>query len=160
MLLLYVKLNAAGSCSALWSGTPILTWPKHRYKLCSRVASSVAYATGFGAEMVVSSLQEYEERAIRLANGFHRKAESPTTSTEFGQNDEYTLINLRRNIFLNRDQMPLFDTKRWVRNLEKGYKAAWIRWVDGSESGNNESGCISVYDDDPVMVQSFDEEFN
>jgi len=36
----------------LWSGTPILTWPRHRYKMCSRVAASVAHATGFGGDMV------------------------------------------------------------------------------------------------------------
>lgn len=30
----------------LWSGTPILTYPKYDFKMCSRVAASVAYATG------------------------------------------------------------------------------------------------------------------
>ncbi|KAK5672389.1 hypothetical protein QVD99_001156 [Batrachochytrium dendrobatidis] len=30
----------------LWSGTPIITYPKYDFKMCSRVAASVAYATG------------------------------------------------------------------------------------------------------------------
>ncbi|KAJ3216510.1 hypothetical protein HDU67_009377 [Dinochytrium kinnereticum] len=30
----------------LWSGTPLLTFPKYGFRMCSRVAASVAYATG------------------------------------------------------------------------------------------------------------------
>ncbi|KAJ3102705.1 hypothetical protein HDU97_000318 [Phlyctochytrium planicorne] len=30
----------------LWSGTPLLTFPKYSFRMCSRVAASVAYATG------------------------------------------------------------------------------------------------------------------
>lgn len=136
--------------SVLWSGTPVLTWPKHRHKMCSRVAASVVHATGFGGEMVVSNIQEYEERAVFLAQSSY-----PETVT--GENDQNVLINLRRNLYLNRDQMPLFDTRRWVRNLETGYSAAWGRWVDGSESDNNRSGCIYVHDDDPIMVRFYED---
>ncbi|KAJ3123283.1 hypothetical protein HK098_002071 [Nowakowskiella sp. JEL0407] len=34
----------------LWSGTPILTYPKYDFKMCSRVAASIAYATGNWSE--------------------------------------------------------------------------------------------------------------
>ncbi|KAJ1926674.1 hypothetical protein IWQ60_003589 [Tieghemiomyces parasiticus] len=51
----------------LWSGTPLLTWPRHRHKLCSRVAASVALATGAGEAMIVETDHEYEERAVQLA---------------------------------------------------------------------------------------------
>jgi protein O-GlcNAc transferase len=51
----------------LWSGTPVLTYPRHRHKMCSRVAASIAYATGYGDEMTVYSEQEYEDRAVRYA---------------------------------------------------------------------------------------------
>ncbi|KAF9429952.1 hypothetical protein BGZ94_008908 [Podila epigama] len=51
----------------LWSGTPILTFPKYGHKMCSRVGASIAYATGYGNEMVVSSEEEYEERAVSYA---------------------------------------------------------------------------------------------
>jgi predicted O-linked N-acetylglucosamine transferase (SPINDLY family) len=124
--------------------------------MCSRVAASVAHATGFGGEMVVSSLQEYEERAVSWANGLHHE---PSAVPGSGTNDQNTLINLRRNLYLNRDQMPLFDTQRWTRNLEKGYEAAWRQWVVGSEGGSYRSGCIFVHDDDPISVRLYDQEF-
>ncbi|KAG0070858.1 hypothetical protein BGZ89_012279 [Linnemannia elongata] len=53
----------------LWSGTPVLTFPKYNHKMCSRVGASIAYATGHGHEMVVSSEEEYEERAVKFAQG-------------------------------------------------------------------------------------------
>ncbi|KAI8597897.1 glycosyl transferase family 41-domain-containing protein [Dissophora ornata] len=53
----------------LWSGTPILTFPKYSHKMCSRVGASIAYATGHGNEMVVTTEEEYEERAVQFAQG-------------------------------------------------------------------------------------------
>ncbi|TPX35753.1 hypothetical protein SmJEL517_g01934 [Synchytrium microbalum] len=80
----------------LWSGTPIISYPKYDFKMCSRVAASVAYATGswdpqrgnpfadkgerglangpqrlmdpmlLGHQMVVNSYEEYEERAVEF----------------------------------------------------------------------------------------------
>lgn len=123
-----------------------MTWPKHRFKMCSRVAASVAHATGFGHEMIVSSLKEYEERAVWFGDNLHP-----------GQQDERNpLVSLRKNLFMNRDHMPLFDTRRWTGNLEKGYKEAWERWANGSEGSNRKSGNIFIHDDEPVIVRSFD----
>ncbi len=51
----------------LWSATPVLTWPRHMHKMCSRVAASIVHATGFGDEMTVHSEREYEQRAVQLA---------------------------------------------------------------------------------------------
>ncbi|SPO23110.1 related to UDP-N-acetylglucosaminyltransferase [Ustilago trichophora] len=51
----------------LWSATPVLTWPRHAHKMCSRVAASIVHATGFGEEMTVHGEQEYEDRAVQLA---------------------------------------------------------------------------------------------
>lgn len=51
----------------LWSGTPILTFPRYSHKMCSRVGASIAYATGHGPEMIVHSEKEYEDRAVKLA---------------------------------------------------------------------------------------------
>ncbi len=31
-------------------------------------------------------------------------------------------------------QSKLFDTRQWVRDLEKGYDEAWTRWVLGVDS--------------------------
>lgn len=79
--------------------------------------------------MVVDSLSAYEERAVRLALSI-----TPTSfrrsTVESGQ-PEGELATLRRDLFFNRETMPLFDTLRWTRNLEKGYEEAWRRWVRG-----------------------------
>lgn len=57
------------SADILWSGTPVLTWPKHRHKMASRVAASIVAATGLGEQMIVDSEQAYEDRAVELATG-------------------------------------------------------------------------------------------
>ncbi|KAE8227248.1 hypothetical protein CF319_g268 [Tilletia indica] len=57
----------------LWSATPVLTWPRHQHKMCSRVAASIVQATGFGDQMIVNSEQEYEDRAVELALGLQHE---------------------------------------------------------------------------------------
>ncbi|XP_055340855.1 UDP-N-acetylglucosamine--peptide N-acetylglucosaminyltransferase 110 kDa subunit-like isoform X2 [Paramacrobiotus metropolitanus] len=49
----------------LWAGTPMITYPKET--LASRVASSQLAALGM-PELIASSLDEYEEIAVRLGN--------------------------------------------------------------------------------------------
>ena len=121
--------------SVLWAGTPIITWPKHRTKMCSRVGASIAYATGFGNYMVVDSLDEYEARAIRYARSvwYESFQDGSGAIRRRGRGD---LMELRRNLYLNREEMPLFDTLRWTRNLEKGLAEAWRRWIAGTCFGN------------------------
>ncbi|KAJ3337691.1 hypothetical protein HDU93_000698 [Gonapodya sp. JEL0774] len=41
------------------------------------------------------------------------------------------LVRLRRRLFLNREDMPLFDTAKWVRDLERGILDCWARWERG-----------------------------
>ena len=146
----------------------MVTFPKHRHKMCSRVAASMAAATGFGRQMVVHSLQEYEDRAVDLATGL-RYTQIPDEQTMRRGSGE--LIALRRNLFLNRDRMPLFDTERWTRNLEKAYWEAWRRWVEGTQfelsdewlaCGGPEklSGCIWVHDDTPVDIVDYNSQFD
>lgn len=136
--------------------------------MCSRVGASIAYATGLGEHMVVSSAEEYERRAVELANSV-RYTYLPGPSGEKERRGHGTLIDLRRNLFLNRDRMPLFDTARWTRNIEKGYKEAWRRWVLGTEfegseewercdGPEKESGCIFVEDGEKFEPQIFDNE--
>ncbi|OCH96162.1 TPR-like protein [Obba rivulosa] len=154
------------TADVLWTGTPILTFPKHRHKMCSRVAASMANATGFGDQMVVSSMDEYESRAVAFANNLQYElvCEPDGTLLPRGQG---ALVKLRRNLFLNRDRMPLFDTKRWTQNLEKGYQEAWRRWVEGTqyemsdeweacEGPEKEHGFILVQDDGPFNVIVYD----
>ncbi|UZJ53542.1 hypothetical protein CBS101457_002862 [Exobasidium rhododendri] len=208
------------SADILWSATPVLTWPKHKHKMASRVAASIVNATGVGTKMIVDSEQAYEDRAVELANGVkyvyvdaqgrklqpfvrrgsiqadaleintestsamphsrqllssnretaqpinqaqdpapanveqaaavseassavsdHRKRgvllpsngeQAPSeTASRRGLGE---LAELRRSLFLTRDKNRLFDTRRWVANLEKGYKEAWSRFVDGTDT--------------------------
>ena len=101
----------------------MITWNKYKHKMCSRVGASAAHATGFGTYMVVDSSENYENRAVALAEG---KIDA------FGKEDVLSeLDSLRRNLCKSRNEMPLFDTKRWTRNLEQGYERAWESWVRG-----------------------------
>lgn len=110
----------------LWSGTPILTFPRHLHKMCSRVAASIAAATGFGPEMIVPSDLEYERRALDLAGSLVYEYIPPDPSKPAGSLEgreqrraKGELAELRKQLFLTREHSPLFDTKRWVHNLEK-----------------------------------------
>lgn len=96
--------------------------------MCSRVGASIAYATGFGEQMVVNSLAAYEDRAVKLALSV---TSVRRTGGSARRNEQGELALLQKNLFLNRGSMPLFDTRRWTRNLEKGFKEAWRRWVQG-----------------------------
>ncbi|KZT02719.1 glycosyltransferase family 41 protein [Laetiporus sulphureus 93-53] len=158
-----VECNAhTVAADVLWTGTPILTYPKHPHKMCSRVAASMARATQFERLMVVNSIDDYKERAIQLAESVRYVLMLDASGTVVPRG-RGTLMSLRRNIFLNRDRMPLFDTMRWTRNLEKGLREAWRRWVEGTQyemtdeweacqGPEKESGCICISDDDPVNV--------
>ncbi|GAA5980516.1 hypothetical protein JCM10908_001676 [Rhodotorula pacifica] len=124
----------------LWSGTPILTYPRHLHKMCSRVAASIAAATGFGQEMIVPSDSEYERRALELAGSLVYEYTPPDPSkpphsleAHEQRRSRGELADLRKKLFLTREHSPLFDTKRWVHNLEKGLVEAWRRYVSGAE---------------------------
>ncbi|CAD7702322.1 unnamed protein product [Ostreobium quekettii] len=92
-------------CDVLWSGCPIVTLPLER--MASRVAASLCMATGVGEEMVVSSQQEYEERAVELGI-CHKKR-----------------LALREELNRRRMTCPLFNTHQWVRDLEKVFLKMW-----------------------------------
>jgi len=95
----------------LWAGLPMITLPLE--KMATRVAGSLCLATGFGEEMVVSSMQEYEERAVSLAL-------SPAR-----------LQALTAKLRAVRLTCPLFDTARWVRNLDRAYYKMWNLYCSG-----------------------------
>ncbi|GAA6052315.1 hypothetical protein JCM3770_007247 [Rhodotorula araucariae] len=124
----------------LWSGTPILTYPRHEHKMCSRVAASIAVATGLGPQMIVDSAAAYERRALELAAGLgyeHVPAESGADPRSLEAREQRRargeLAEMRRTLFLSREQSPLFDTRRWTANLEKGIAEAWTRYISGAE---------------------------
>jgi predicted O-linked N-acetylglucosamine transferase (SPINDLY family) len=150
------------AADVVWSGTPILTWGKWKYKMCSRMAGSiVASALPEGEdgdearrELIVDSAGEYERSAVKLARGLSyppssssttRSSQSQgekgkqTTSTSSNHNREGEedgggrgrLMDLRRMLWEGRWTSCLFDTKRWVRDLETAYWLAWQKWESG-----------------------------
>lgn len=107
-----------------WSGTPILTFPRYSYKMCSRIASSVVKAVlpdteegrQMASELIVSSNDEYASRGCYFAGTVEGRKR---------------LLEIRKTIFEQRETGDFFDTKQWVRHVEKGYRQAWRNWVNG-----------------------------
>jgi protein O-GlcNAc transferase len=89
---------------ALWGGCPVLTCSGEAFP--SRVAGSLLHAVGL-PELVTNSLGDYEALALRLAS------------------DQDRLHGLRERLRQNRLTFPLFDSRRFARNLEDAYTAMW-----------------------------------
>ena len=96
----------------LWSGVPVITIEGTHF--ASRVASSILWSVGL-PELVTRSLREYEDLAVQLAT------------------DPGALQALRQKLSRNRLTEPLFDTPRFVRNLEKAYQEMWQAWKNGGQ---------------------------
>ena len=137
----------------LWSGTPIVTYPKYLHKMCSRVGASIAMATGYGEEMIVTDEQQYEAKAVELALSLTYTYTPAPGSNIIQRRGHGKLMDLRKRLFLTREHSRLFDTLRWTQNLEKGYDEAWRRWVTAEEfedisEKTSSSGCIWITDPD------------
>jgi predicted O-linked N-acetylglucosamine transferase (SPINDLY family) len=87
---------------ALWAGLPIVTTPGQSFP--ARVAGSILKAAGL-PELVAEDLTAYEALALKLAH------------------DPQALTAVREKMRANRNNMPLFDTARFTRNLEAAYRA-------------------------------------
>lgn len=75
-------------------------------------------------ELVATSEDDYEEKAIALGRGL--AYQSGGKGQARGR-----LMDLRKMLFHARWSSALFDTRRWVRDLEDAYDEAWRRWVAG-----------------------------
>ena len=126
------------AADVLWSSTPLLTLPRYPYKMCSRMAASILKGalprTAAGREaaedLIADSDAEYEAMASRLASGL----------SYWRSNNEYCegrgrLADIRKVLFDAKWTCGLFNTRRWVSDLEYAYEEAWRRWVAG-ESGD------------------------
>jgi predicted O-linked N-acetylglucosamine transferase (SPINDLY family) len=103
--------NAAATASlALQAGLPVLTCLGDTF--ASRVGASLLHAVGL-PELIAKDVEQYEHRAVELAQ---RPEE---------------LQCLRDKLAAQRSTAPLFDTPRFVRNLEKAYLAMWGRRASG-----------------------------
>ncbi|MET0552428.1 MAG: hypothetical protein ABW221_05290, partial [Vicinamibacteria bacterium] len=95
---------------ALWAGLPVLTCPGEAF--ASRVAASLLAAAGL-SELVARDRAEYVDTAVRLAG------------------DAPALQALTARLRADPARLPLFDTARTVRALERAYAAMWARHLRG-----------------------------
>ena len=89
---------------ALWMGLPVLTCSGNTF--ASRVAGSLLQAAEL-PELITYSLQEYQAKALELAN--HPEE----------------LARIKSHLMSKREQLPLFDTALFARDLEKIYTDIW-----------------------------------
>jgi protein O-GlcNAc transferase len=88
----------------LWAGVPVVAFRGAHF--ASRVSSSILTAIGL-PELVTHSTKDYQTLAVALA-----------------KNPE-ALEKVRKKLLNNLRAAPLFDTPRFVHNLEKAYKEMW-----------------------------------
>jgi protein O-GlcNAc transferase len=98
------------AADALWVGVPVLTCPGAAF--AGRVAASLNRAIGL-SELIVPSLEEYENLALTLAK------------------DPARISALKATLAGNRGTHPLFDTRRFARNIEAAYRLMWERYRRG-----------------------------
>lgn len=103
------NVHTTGS-DALWAGVPIVTWAGPTF--AARVGASLLRAARL-PELIADSPQAYEALALRLAQ---RPQE---------------LAALRARLAAQREVCPLFDSKRYARNLEALYERMFERWRNG-----------------------------
>lgn len=89
---------------ALWAGCPVVTCLGDTF--ASRVAASLLSAAAM-PDTITRSLEEYEGLAVALATDADRRAV------------------LRRRLEDGRMTVPLFDSHRFTRNLERAYQTMW-----------------------------------
>ncbi|KAF4629696.1 hypothetical protein G7Y89_g8449 [Cudoniella acicularis] len=126
------------AADVLWSSTPLLTLPRYKYKMCSRMAASILKGAlprseegrKAAEELIAKDDEQYEEFAIKLAGSFSYRIQPSGRGEGVGR-----LGELRRLLFDSRWTCALFDTKRWVSDLESAYDEAWRKWV-ANEGGD------------------------
>ncbi|PHH78620.1 hypothetical protein CDD80_6591 [Ophiocordyceps camponoti-rufipedis] len=123
------------AADVLWSSTPLLTFPRYSYKMCSRIAASILRGAlppsdpglQVARELIVEDEMEYEKRAVDLAG---RLAYVEVTGAGYREG-QGRLADMRKILWENKWQCALFDTRRWVDEVECAYEEAWRRWVNG-----------------------------
>ena len=101
----------ATAVDALWAGVPILTYSGKSF--ASRVAGSLLRAVGL-PQLITRSLPEYEDLAGSLITNPQR------------------LRQMRAILAQNRATAPIFDTSKYVKNLEAAYETIYEHHVSGA----------------------------
>ena len=107
-----LRVNGAASTSdALWAGVPVLTIQGKHF--ASKMSSSILKTVGM-PELITYSLEEYENRAVELAE------------------EKNELTRIKATLKANGRDSQLFNTEGFVHNLEKAYVMIWQRYLDGA----------------------------
>ncbi len=111
--------GGATTSNALWVSVPVITLLGSHF--VSRMSASALAAVGL-EQMIASGLKAYEKLAVGLALNPDR------------------LLALRQKLDDNRLTEPLFDTPRFVKNLEKAYRKIWHIYRKGHSPKQVEIG--------------------
>ena len=95
----------------LWAGVPVIALKGSHF--ASRVSASILAAADL-PELVVENIDAYEDLAIELSRNSSR------------------LRKIKNKLHQNRMNVLLFDTHRFVHNLEKAYRKMWRGFQQGS----------------------------
>ena len=98
------------AADALWAGVPVVTL--HGNGFASRVAASVLNAAGIG-ELAFETVHDYRCAIVALAQ------------------DPALLAAYREHLCTQRLALPLFDTPRYTRELERLFERMLQRWRAG-----------------------------
>ncbi|MBP3125103.1 tetratricopeptide repeat protein [Thalassospira sp. ER-Se-21-Dark] len=110
------NVNAHTTASdALWTGLPLVTLPGKQF--AARVAASVLKAANL-PELIAKSEKEYEALALDLALHPEKTAA------------------IKAKVKDNVKACPLFDTKSYTLDLERGYDAAYERYLRQQAPGD------------------------
>ena len=77
-------------------------------------------------DLIATSDEAYEEQGVELASDLTYPLEEGKRGMGKGR-----LMELRKLLYESRWSSALFDTRRWVHDLEVAYAEAWRRWVAG-----------------------------
>jgi predicted O-linked N-acetylglucosamine transferase (SPINDLY family) len=103
--------NAGTTASdALWAELPVLTCPGEAF--ASRMAASLLTAIDM-PELIAPTQERYEALAVELAV------------------DPQRLAKIKQQLADRRLTTPLFDTPRFTRHLEAGYREIYERYQSG-----------------------------
>ncbi|MBX3597168.1 MAG: tetratricopeptide repeat protein [Rhizobiaceae bacterium] len=95
---------------SLWAGLPLVT--KAGKQFSARVAASILNAVGM-SDLITHTEAEYEKRIMELAS------------------NPGALLEVKTRLTRNLQTEPLFDPRRYARNIETGFELAYERYFAG-----------------------------
>lgn len=106
----FVYASGVTSLDVLWGGVPVLTVRGATF--ARRVGASLNAGLGM-EDLTCADAAAYEELAVALAT------------------DRPRLASIKARLAANLQTHPLFDQGLLARNLERAYRTAFRRYVDG-----------------------------